>query len=198
MKIKTPEEQQLEQERLAEILIVLEELFQREGATGKRVIGCLYDIAVINWVNRHVPLPFNPLLKYLAKYPRGLAQYLGLKLYLQPKCPKLITDWLYTLVEFPPPATAREPRRTTATVELPREEEVHKLKQQVRLLTGSLIITIVLSLGSMTLLWQRDRFQNFPFLQGKHPPTVENPLDSSPRSCPPSNNQGGDFAPECL
>lgn len=159
VKIKTPEEQQIEQERLAEILIVLEELFQREGATGKRVIGCLYDIAVINWVNRHVPPPFNPLLKYLAKFPRGMAQYLGLKLYLQPKCPKLITDWLYSLVEFPPPPTE--------TVQLPKAEEVRKLKQQVRLLTGSLIVTIVLSLGSMTLLWQREKLQNLPLLQGE-------------------------------
>ncbi len=153
MKKKTPQEQQLEQERLAEILIVLEELFQREGATGKRIIGCLYDIAVINWLNKNVPAPLlNPALKFLARFPRATAQYLGLKLFLQPKCPKLITDWLYTLVEFPaPPPTAVLP---------PPDSEVYKLKQRVKLLTSSLILTIVLSASSLALLIQRDELQN--------------------------------------
>ncbi len=146
VKIKTPKEQQLEQERLAEILIVLEEMFQREGAAGKRVIGCLYDIAVMNWLNKNMPNPpLNPCLKYLARFPRGLAQHLGLKLFLQPKCPKLITDWLYTLVEFPPSKTEILP---------PPDREVHQLKQRVKLLTSSLIITILFSAGSLALLIQ--------------------------------------------
>lgn len=144
VKIKTPKEQQLEQERLSEILIVLEEMFQREGAAGKRVIGCLYDIAVINWLNKNLPdPPFNPCLKYLARFPRGIAQHLGLKLFLQPKCPKLITQWLYSLVEFPPTQVLPTPDR-----------EVDQLKQRVKLLTSSLIITIVFSAGSLALLVQ--------------------------------------------
>lgn len=149
VKIKTPKEEQIEQERLAELLIVLEELFQREEATAKRVIGCVYDIAVINWVNQNVPGFLNPLVKYGARFPRGIAQHLGLKFFLQPKCPKLITDWLYSLVEFAP-----------APKQLPQKQtEVEQLQKQVRLLTGSLIFTVVLSIGSLTLLWQRERLQ---------------------------------------
>jgi hypothetical protein len=61
---KTIEEEQREQEKLREMLILLQQLFQREEATAKGIIECLYDIGTVNWINKNIPfLLLNPTLK---------------------------------------------------------------------------------------------------------------------------------------
>lgn len=155
--IKTTEEKNKEQDRLNEILILLQQLFQREEATAKRIIECLYDIGTVNFINKKVRLfPFNSLLKYLLKFPKPLAKILGLKLYLQPKCPQLITDWLYTLVEFKEKDDLEIETATIETELLPEVEKSHQeiklLRQKVRLLTGSLVMTIFVFGGSFALM----------------------------------------------
>lgn len=149
-KIKTQEEKILEEEKLREILILLDQLFRREKATAEGIVGCLYDIATINLINKYCPLwGINATLKYLTRFPRPLAKSLGVKLYLQPQCPKLITDWLYTLVEFPnTPAIEAEivEKELLPTIQKNRLE-IQSLRQKVRLLTGTLVATVVLFSG---------------------------------------------------
>lgn len=137
-KEKTQLEYQLEEQKLEEILLLLDQLFRREEITAKSIVGCLYDIAVINIINKYCPLwGINSTLKYLTRFPRPLAKSLGVKLYLQPQCPKLITDWLYTLVEFP----QTKPIETkTEIIENP--QELKSLKSQVKLLTRALVTSI--------------------------------------------------------
>jgi hypothetical protein len=151
--IKTREEQQREEERLTEILILLEQLFQREEATAKRIIACLYDIATVNWINKNIQLSLlNSLLKYLVRFPKPLAKILGLRLYLQPKCPQLITDWLYSLVEFKEEEAISIEGKEIENELLPEVKRSHKeiklLRNQVRWLTGSLVTIVILGGGS--------------------------------------------------
>ncbi len=47
-RLKTLQEEQIEQERLREMLILLEQLFQREEATAKGIVGCLFLVYKIN------------------------------------------------------------------------------------------------------------------------------------------------------
>ena len=152
-KIKTPREQQLEQERLREILILLSQLFEREEVTAKAIVGCLYDIATVNLINKYTPSwGINHTLKYLARFPRPIAKYLGVKLYVQSKCPQLITDWFYTLVEFPSKETIVE-RKILEGELLPALQEnqvqIKSLQGKVKLLTGTLVTTIALFGGSV-------------------------------------------------
>jgi hypothetical protein len=151
--IKTEEEKNREEENLREILILLEQLFQREEATAKKIIECLYDIATVNWINKNIRSSwFNSCLKYLVRFPKPLAKILGLRLYLQPKCPKLITDWLYSLVEFKEEEAISIEGREVENELLPEvkksRQEIKLLRQQIRLLTGSLVTIIVLVGGS--------------------------------------------------
>ncbi|WP_373479690.1 hypothetical protein [Geminocystis sp.] len=154
---KSQEEIAIEKQKLHEILILLEQLLQREEVTGKAIIGCLYDIAMINLINKYCPLwGINSTLKYLVRFPRPIAQSLGVKLYLQPKCPKLITDWLYTLVEFP------EKKVLTLDVEVINNQllptlkqsklEIKSLQNKVKILTGSLVCTVAIFTGSFALI----------------------------------------------
>lgn len=154
---KTEQEIALEEERLKQIHLLLEQLFKREEVTAKAIVGCLYDIATINLINKYIPFwGVNPTVKYLTRFPRPLAQWLGVKLYLQPKCPKLITDWLYSLVEFPPqpPNSDSSPQvvTTDSSVILEKNlQEIKSLRQKVQLLTGTLITTVVVFTG--TFFW---------------------------------------------
>jgi hypothetical protein len=148
---KTPREQQLEQERLREIWILLSQLFEREEVTARAIVGCLYDIATINLINKYTPLwGINHTLKYLTRFPRPLAQCLGVKLYVQPKCPQLITDWFYSLVEFPSSTTSKEEKVLEGEL-LPTLEQnqvqIKSLQGRVKLLTGTLVTTIAIFSG---------------------------------------------------
>jgi hypothetical protein len=152
-KAKTKQELEKEEQKLREILILLDQLFKREEATAKGIVGCLYDIAMINLINKYFPLwGVNVTLKYLTRFPRPVAQSLGVKLYLQPKCPKLITDWLYTLVEFPDKKTLTLEAEVVANELLPTLKqsklEIKSLQKKVRLLAGSLVATIAIFSGS--------------------------------------------------
>ena len=40
-------------QKLREILILLSQLFQREEATARAIVGCLYDIATVNLINKY-------------------------------------------------------------------------------------------------------------------------------------------------
>lgn len=140
---KTQIEYELEEQKLKEILLLLDQLFRREEVTAKSIVGCLYDIATINIINKYCPLwGINSTLKYLTRFPRPLAKSLGVKLYLQPKCPKLITDWLYTLVEFP----STKPVEAQVEV-LESGKEIKSLQNKVKLLTGALVACVAIFSG---------------------------------------------------
>lgn len=177
--IKTTEEKNQQEDRLHEILILLQQLFQREEATAKRIIECLYDIGTVNFINKNIRLfPFNSLLKYIIRFPKPVAKILGLKLYLQPKCPKLITDWLYTLVEFKEKDSIAIEAQTVEQELLPEIKKSHReiklLRQKVRLLTGSLVVTILFFGGSFAFILNSSHL-NFPeirpFSQSKNIPS---------------------------
>ncbi len=137
---KTTAEYQLEQQRLEEILLLLDQLFKREEVAAKSIVGCLYDIAMINIINKYCPIwGINNTLKFLSRFPRPVAKSLGVKLYLQPKCPKLITDWLYTLVEFP----TNKPVEAKVEV-IESTKELKALRGRVKLLQGALVTSIAM------------------------------------------------------
>lgn len=158
-KQKTLQEYQKEEEKLREILVLLEQLFKREEATAKAIIGCLYDIATLNLINKYCPLwGINPTLKYISRFPRPIAKHLGCKLYLQPKCPQLITDWLYSLVEFPQ-SKAKEVE-VVENLALPTEKKIKSLQGKVRVLTGALAASFAVLIGGFT--WMMYSLQTNP------------------------------------
>ena len=151
---KTIKEQEFEEQKLIEILILLSQMFQREETTAKAIVGCLYDIALMNLINKYTPLwGINGTLKFISRFPRPVAQHLGVKLFVQPKCPKLITDWFYTLVEFgdgDEDAVDVEilPQEDLLPVLQQNQDEIKSLQGRLKLLTSAFVATIVVFGGS--------------------------------------------------
>ncbi len=161
---KTRQEEELEEQKLREISILLFQLFQREEATAKAIVGCLYDIATVNLINKYIRLwGINNTFKYIARFPRPIAKSLAVKLFVQPKCPPLITDWFYTLVEFSEQKVTIEPEILEKEL-LPalqqNKVQIKSLQGRVKLLTGSLLTTIVLF--STSIFWMAHNLQMTP------------------------------------
>lgn len=164
--LKTDFEKKKEEEKLTEIVILLSQLFEREEATAKKIIECLYDIATINLVNKYILLmPLNRLLKLLIKLPKSLAKNLAFALYVQPKCPKLITDWLFTLVEFSNNKTINNiediiPSNLLLDIEK-KEQTIKSLQLKIKVLTSILMIAFIV-FGSNLILKRVNYNFNLP------------------------------------
>ncbi len=48
------EEEQLKQQRIQEVLLLIDSLFQREETTFRIIIDCLYDVGSLNLINKKV------------------------------------------------------------------------------------------------------------------------------------------------
>lgn len=100
--VKSMEEIDFEEKRMQDVLLLLEDLAQREETTVKKVLECLYDIGSVNLINKKMPVgPLNPLLKILVR--TRFSKFLFVKLawrWFAKNCPRLIANWLYRKVSF--------------------------------------------------------------------------------------------------
>jgi type II secretory pathway component HofQ len=94
------EEQRFQQKRMNEIQLLLDSLFEREEATVKQILDCLYDVGAINLINKKFAnRPLNRLLKLISRYTKPLFKVFALR-WFKRNCPQLITEWLGTKVKF--------------------------------------------------------------------------------------------------
>lgn len=101
----TIREKQLADEHMQDVELILENLFQREEATLQLVLDRLYDIGSNNFINYRVkPRQLNRLMKWIARLTKPAFHHIALR-WSKKNCPKLIAEWLYSLVQFPKPST---------------------------------------------------------------------------------------------
>lgn len=94
------EEERIKQERMKDVLLLLEQLFEREEATVKRILDCLYDVGSINLINKKFQTrPLNRIMKLIAKLTRPAFRIVALY-WFKRNCPQLITNWLSIKVRF--------------------------------------------------------------------------------------------------
>ncbi len=162
----------LEQERMQDVLLILSNLFEREEATVKLVLACLYEVGAANLISKKIR---SRLLKNVmsptAKISKPLFMFVGIR-WFQSQVPKLLADWLQSQVAFDPgePELAEidADSRSVNAGELPgaadvraamveeiRLREIQKLRGRVRLLAASLIALVAL-LGSAVFWLDRE------------------------------------------
>ncbi|MEB3336948.1 MAG: hypothetical protein VKJ46_05755 [Leptolyngbyaceae bacterium] len=113
-KQRLAEQKQIEAARMQNVLLLLQDLFKREEATVKRVLGLLYDVGSLHVINEKVPIRYlNKPLRVLAKLSKPVFGFVAIR-WFQANCPKLIADWLYTVATFQPPENQQQPS-TVAT-----------------------------------------------------------------------------------
>lgn len=178
---KSAQRQQLEQSRMTDVLLILENLFIREESTVKQVLDCLYDIGSVNLINQRIRSRWlNRPAQWMARLSKPVFRVIAVR-WVKRNGPLLITRWLYTQVKFEPHQIARVVEAAEAatdqlaTTPLPvlqpaapasvwneldlYRQEVRQLHSRVKLLTSLLIgVTVTLGSGLAWSLW-RDRAQ---------------------------------------
>ena len=97
---KQPAERQREDERMRDVLVLLQHLAESEETTIKLIMGCLYDVGSVNFINQKFRFkPLNRLMKLIAGLAKPLVKILGLR-WFRKKCPPLIVNWLRSKVSF--------------------------------------------------------------------------------------------------
>lgn len=148
-----------EDERVRDILLAVEQLFHREENAVAFVLSCLYDIGSVNLIEKKVPIAsLKPVLRSIARYSRPAFRFVAVRWFHQ-NCPKLITDWLHSLVIFEPSeseslgaidVSAQRPEIELALAIQQKQNEVVQLQQQLHQ-TTVLAVTIAALFGSATL-----------------------------------------------
>ncbi|MBL1208915.1 MAG: hypothetical protein FWJ34_04055 [Geminocystis sp. GBBB08] len=96
----TPEEKAFQQERLRDIYLLLENLTLQEEATIKLIIDGLYDIGIINLINKKITnRSMNKLAKFLSRTPKPLVKIIAWQ-WVKKNLPSKVTNWLNNKVKF--------------------------------------------------------------------------------------------------
>lgn len=163
------QKQQLEQDRMTDVVLLLETMFVREESTVKLILGCLYDVGSLNLIDQRLRARWlNHLAKWMAQHSRSVFKLIALQ-WFKRNCPKLITNWLYTQVKFEPHKVvkvvdAAKAVDTQTAVEAAAasisdleiyRHEVRTLNSRIKLLTTLLIgVTVTLGGGLAWSLWR--------------------------------------------
>ncbi len=94
------QEKQREKERMRDVLLLLESLVEREEATVKIILDCLYDVGSVNLINKKFrSRPLNGLMKSISRTSKPIFKIFALR-WFKKNCPQLIANWLHTKVRF--------------------------------------------------------------------------------------------------
>ena len=97
---KRLEEERIKEERMHDVRLLLVNLVEREEATVKIILDCLYDVGSINIINKKVGFrPMNRFLKAIARLTKPAFRAVAWR-WFKGNCPQLITEWLRTKVTF--------------------------------------------------------------------------------------------------
>lgn len=97
---ETIKENRMEQEKMREIHLLLENLFKREETTVKMVLACLYDVGAVNLINKKFQnRSLNGLMKYVANLSKPLFLIVAVR-WFHKNVPTQLTSWLISKVNF--------------------------------------------------------------------------------------------------
>jgi len=175
-----------EEEKMHDVLLLLENLSCREEASIMAIIDCLYDIGYVNLINQKFrSRTLNGSLKLIARASKPAFKVIAWRWYKN-NFPELIANWLRKQVAFQPKTTVKqaaeiqaglepEPSKhlqaaSLANIENPYNREVKYLRSQVRMLASILVALIAVFGGSV--VWfgyslERSNLQNVKQLQNR-------------------------------
>ncbi|WP_066378541.1 MULTISPECIES: hypothetical protein [unclassified Anabaena] len=158
-------EEIMEEQRIHDVLLLLENLSYREETTVKLIIDCLYDVGATNLINQKFnSYAINGTVKKVARFSKPVFRMIAWR-WFKKNCPQLITNWLHDQVRFKK-AIPTQPEIVVEQVpiqqDLPiiledKNREVKYLRSQVRLLIAIFILAVTSFSGSF--LWLNYRFE---------------------------------------
>lgn len=174
-----------EEQKMHDVLLLLENLSCREEASIKLIIDCLYDIGYVNLINQKFrSRTLNGSLKLIARASKPAFKVIAWKWY-KSNCPKLIADWLRTQVAFEPVTTVKQAAEIQAGLEpepnkhqysnsliqlQSQNSEVKYLRSQVKML-ASIVVALITIFGGSAVWFgyslERSNLQNVQQLQNR-------------------------------
>ncbi|MEO1561538.1 MAG: hypothetical protein AAFS12_18630, partial [Cyanobacteria bacterium J06632_19] len=156
----------IEEQKMHDVLLLLENLSCREEASIKLIIDCLYDVGYVNLINQKFrSRTLNRSLKLIARVSKPAFKVIAWKWY-KSNCPQLIVNWLRKQVAFKPTTTVKQaaeieaelqpkteaPIHPTSVIQLESQNrEVKYLRSQVRML-ATILVAVTAVFGG-TVLW---------------------------------------------
>ncbi|MBC5795165.1 hypothetical protein H5968_08390 [Sphaerospermopsis sp. LEGE 00249] len=153
---KLPTEAEREEQLIQDVLLLLENMVYREEATVKLILNCLYDAGSTNLINQKFQSrTLNRTLKWISKMSKPAFRMIAWQ-WFKKNCPKLITDWLRSQIQFKKVETPKveivvEVQRTKLNSLDQAQNQMYEVKQlrsQVKLLTGVLVVVVTVLTGS--------------------------------------------------
>ncbi|MFM2061187.1 MAG: hypothetical protein RLZZ507_857 [Cyanobacteriota bacterium] len=153
---KLPTEAEREEQLMQDVLLLLENMIYREEATVKLILNCLYDAGATNLINQKFQSgTLKKTLKSIAKMSKPAFRMIAWQ-WFKKNCPKLITDWLRSQIEFkrvetPQVEIVLENQHIPINSLSPTQYQMYEVKQlrsQVKLLTGILVGVVTVLTGS--------------------------------------------------
>lgn len=152
-------DKRLEQERMQDVMLLLENLAEREKDTIKIIIDCLYDVGSVNLANQKLrSRTLNGLTQAMARMSKPAFRFFAWR-WFRKNSPELITNWLKKKISFQtqaakPPQTLAAPVTDTKPQYLlaaeKQTQEIKMLRSQVKFLTLMLLGAITI-FGSSSL-----------------------------------------------
>ncbi|MGB5592417.1 MAG: hypothetical protein WBM62_00025 [Crocosphaera sp.] len=97
---KLSEAKRLEIEQKKNIMLLVANLMEREEATFKMIIDCVYDVGSVNLINKKFRLrPLNRVMRLIARLSKPSFRVIAFY-WVKNNTPELITDWLLSKVKF--------------------------------------------------------------------------------------------------
>ena len=94
------EEKRVEEERMHDVLLLVQHLVEQEETTITMILDCLYDVGAVNLINNKFRFkPLNKVMKYIARLSKPAFRVVALR-WFKKNCPQLITNWLRSQVTF--------------------------------------------------------------------------------------------------
>jgi hypothetical protein len=157
--MRSSAEERMEEQRMRDVVLLLDSLFRREEASAKLILNCLYDIGSVNLINKKFrSRPVNRLMKWIARLSKPAFRLVALR-WMKKNCPQLVAKWMRSKVSFKEPA--QTPEAVVVEAELASSSvsgelescnrEIVRLRSQVRTLTV-LLVGVTVSLGS-AIVW---------------------------------------------
>lgn len=151
-------EQHLDEQRLHDVLLLLQSLVVREELIIKPILDYLYDVASHNLINNKCnSLTVNKTLKLIAKMPKSAFKIVAWH-WFKKNFPQLIVNWLQEQVTFNNEAkiipeivvdSQTEKSKSLALSTKSPSQEVKYLRYQVRVLIGILVTAITAFSGGL-------------------------------------------------
>jgi len=93
------QEKQRDEENFRDILLLLQNLLEREEKTVLMIIDSLYEIGSVHLINKKIASkPLNDLLKAIRRWPKPVFKIIALR-WVKKNSPLAITKWLYAKVK---------------------------------------------------------------------------------------------------